>query len=224
MGARILLRLAKLPWRVNAGEGLKLPSLPPVPGVDLCIKFEPPEAEKLDEAGGLVKRGSPMEHRTGAAGSRGLTRAGRTLLVAGTLLVLELGAGDREARAESSGADLSDVIPLFNGVCGELSRARDELRAGQIGDDDFADRVLDLFVTADSLRCAVSKQDPASRRAGGPLFAIDRALRFLVDSLRENYVGIVAQNGVSFVAADRALQAAVAWRSGIGIGLEPSRP
>jgi hypothetical protein len=34
----------------------------------------------------------------------------------------------------------------------------------------------------------------------------------------------VAQNGVSFVAADRALQAAVAWRSGIGIGLEPSRP
>ena len=126
------MRLTKLPWRVNAGEGLKMPSLPPVPGVDFCIKFEPPEAEKLDEAGGLVKRGSPMEHRTGAAGSSGLTRAGRTLLVAGTLLVLELGAGDREARAESSGADLSDVIPLFNGVCGELSRARGA-RSGERG-------------------------------------------------------------------------------------------
>ena len=164
-----------------------------------------------------------MEHRMRAAGSRGLTRAGRTFLVAGTLLVLELGAGDREACAESSG-DMSDAIPLFNGVCGELSRARDELRAGRMDDEDFADRVLDLFVTADSLQCALGKHDPAARRAGGPLFAIDRALRFLVESLRENYVGIVAQNGVSFVAADRALQAAVAWRSGIGIGLEPSRP
>ena len=170
-----------------------------------------------------------MEHRMGAAGS--LTRAGRTLLVAGSLLVLELCAGDREARAESGG-DLSDVVPRFNAVCGDLSRARDELRTGRIDEEGFADRVLALFVTADSLRCSLDSHGPAARRAGGPLFAIDRALRFLIDSLRENYVGIVAKNGISFVAADRALQAAVAWRSSTGVGvaigtgvtLEPARP
>ena len=164
-----------------------------------------------------------MEHRMGAAGS--MTLAGRTLLLAGSLLILEFSAGDREARAES-GADLSALVPRFNGVCGDLSRAREELRSGSIDEEGFAERVLDLFVTADSLRCSLDRHDSAARRAGGPLFAIDRALRFLIDSLRENYVGIVAQNGVSFVAADRSLQAAVAWRSGagIGIGFEPARP
>jgi hypothetical protein len=35
-------------------------------------------------------------------------------------------------------------------------------------------------------------------------------------SLRENYVGIASQNGWSFVEADRALQAALAWQSGVG--------
>jgi hypothetical protein len=42
------------------------------------------------------------------------------------------------------------------------------------------------------------------------------SLRYLIDSLRENYVGIVGRNGISFVTADQALQAAVAWRSGVG--------
>ena len=162
-----------------------------------------------------------MEHRMGAAGS--LTRAGRTLLLAGSLLILELCVSDREALAES-GADLSTLVPRFNGVCGDLTRAREELRTGRIDEEGFADRVLTLFVTADSLQCSLDTHGLAARRAGGPLFAIDRALRCLIDSLRENYVGIVARNGVSFVVADRSLQAAVSWRSGAGVGIEPARP
>jgi hypothetical protein len=58
---------------------------------------------------------------------------------------------------------------------------------------------------------------PGARQAGTPLFAMDRGLRYLIESLRENYVGIVRRNGLSFVEADRALQAAVAWRSGADI-------
>ena len=162
-----------------------------------------------------------MEHRMAPSGS--LSRAGRTLLLAGSLLILEMCAGDREASAEQ-GADLSGLVPQFNGICGELTRARDELRSGRMDEEAFADLMLALFVTADSLQCSLATHGAAARRAGGPLFAIDRALRSLIDSIRENYVGIVARNGVSFVAADRALQAAVSWRSGAFVGLEPAAP
>jgi hypothetical protein len=42
--------------------------------------------------------------------------------------------------------------------------------------------------------------------------ALSRAIRYLIESLRENYVGIASKSGVDFVEADQAYQAAVAWR------------
>ena len=43
---------------------------------------------------------------------------------------------------------------------------------------------------------------------------MERGLRYLIESLRQNYVGMAGQNGLDFLDADMALQAAVAWRSG----------
>ena len=59
---------------------------------------------------------------------------------------------------------------------------------------------------------AESGATSAAAADGAASFALSRALRYLIESLRENYVGIAARNGVNFVEADRAYQAAVAWR------------
>jgi hypothetical protein len=116
-----------------------------------------------------------------------------------------------------SNGDLSAVVPEFNRICSDLVRARAELGAGLLEEELFADKVLDLFISADSLQMSLAQIAPLSRRPGTSLFAMDRGLRYLIDSLRENYLGIAAQNGVRFVEADQALQAAEAWRSGAGV-------
>lgn len=105
------------------------------------------------------------------------------------------------------------LLGEFNLICYELTLARASLARGEMQDDAFADRMLDLFVRADSLATLLSA-DSARARGDVNGFALDRAVRYLIDSLRENYVGIVARSGVSFVEADQALKAAVAWRSG----------
>jgi hypothetical protein len=141
-------------------------------------------------------------------------RAGsiRTLPVALTLLML---AGPPRSARAATGPDLAGLIPTLNRICSDLSRSREELRSGMLDADQFSERVLTLFVDADSMREIVEATPPAARWVGGPFFAADHSLRYLIDSLRENYVGIVAGNGLDFAAADQALQAAEAWRSGI---------
>jgi hypothetical protein len=142
----------------------------------------------------------------------------RAILLTAALVLLDVAPCPRNALADPA-PDTGAMLAEFNRICNDLVRAREELRLGSLDEDSFASRVLDLFVAADSLGVLVQSWSPASRRFGGTNFAMDRGLRFLIESLRENYVGIVARNGVSFLAADRALQAAVAWRSGVGTGV-----
>lgn len=156
-----------------------------------------------------------MELRFGGTGLWARTR--NAVLLGATLTLIDLAPSPSSALAEPA-VNLRTMLPEFNRICAELTRAREELRMGALNEDSFASRVLDLFVRADSLQLLVQSADTASRRFGGPLYAMERGLRYLIDSLRENYVGIVARNGVSFVAADQALQAAVAWKSGVSTG------
>ena len=149
----------------------------------------------------------------------GRVRPGIRIALWSGLLALELAVAAPAAdagRAEAGRAgafDLPGMVSEFQEICGALEQARTGLRAGTLSDDEFADRVLDLFVWADSLQHQlpvagwVTKGDVATNA-----FALSRALRYLVESLRENYVGIAARNGTNFVEADRAYQAAVAWR------------
>lgn len=152
-----------------------------------------------------------------------LPRAHRALLLAaaaaaGLALVMP--------GAAHGAVDPTAQVPEFNRICSDLAHAREELRSGLLGEPDFGDRILDLFVQADSLRTALLATAPAAlRRPGTPAFAMERGLRYLIESLRQNYVGMAGQNGLNFLDADMALQAAVAWRSGaMGGGADAKLP
>jgi hypothetical protein len=154
-----------------------------------------------------------MEYRHAPTGY--CSRAKSSLILAAILASLEAAPSPSPASA-ATGPDPAAMVPEFNRICTDLTRAREELRMGTLDDEAFGDRILALFVDADSLRNTLESAGASTRRIASPLFAMSHGIRYLIDSLRENYVGIVARNGTSFVAADRALQAAVAWRSGIG--------
>ena len=141
-------------------------------------------------------------------------RAGsiRTFPVAALLLTL---AGSPQSALAATRPDLAGLIPTLNRICSDLSRSREELRTGMLNADQFSERVLRLFVDADSMREIVEATPMAERWSGGRFFAADHSVRYLIDSLRDNYLGIVAGDGLDFVAADKALEAAEAWRSGI---------
>lgn len=150
-------------------------------------------------------------------------RAKKTLVLAAIVALIDAAPAPGFARSSDSPdpaptvPDLAAMLPEFNRICSDLTRAREELRLGTLPEEAFCDRVLDLFVDADSLNQSVESAGASARRVASPLFAMSHGLRYLIDSLRENYVGIVARNGTSFVEADRALQAAVAWRSGVAV-------
>ena len=116
--------------------------------------------------------------------------------------------------AAHGAVDPTAQVPEFNRICSDLAHAREELQQGLLQEPAFGNRILDLFVQADSLRTALLATAPGLRLPGTPAFAMERGLRYLIESLRWNYVGMDGANGLSFVDADRALQAAVAWRSG----------
>lgn len=144
-------------------------------------------------------------------------RAGRVpgakIALWGALLALEL-AFAIPAKAEKPEAlDVPAIVSQFRQICSELDQARAQLRSGAIGDDEFADRVLDLFVWADSLHQEVPRGGWVQKDGDATgTFALSRGLHYLIESLRENYVGIASKNGQDFVEADRAYQAAMAWR------------
>jgi hypothetical protein len=143
--------------------------------------------------------------------SSGRKRPDRRAALIGAAMILLLAV---PAPLLASGtAPRSTLLTEFNAICDELGEARDQLAQGSLCDDDFADRILDLFVRADSLAGILGATSPASRGDLGS-FALQKGVLYLIESLRENYVGIVGRNGVRFVEADQALKAAVAWRSG----------
>ena len=108
---------------------------------------------------------------------------------------------------------LGDILQEFNAICTRIEVARADLHSGWLGEDAFLAQVLELFARADSMTTLLHARFPV-RSQMGPVFALDRALKHLRDSLRENYAGIVEKNGYRFVTADAALKAAEAWRSG----------
>lgn len=140
-----------------------------------------------------------------------LPRAQRALLLAAAAAA---GLALFMPGAAHGAVDPTAQVPEFNRICSDLAHAREELRTGMLEEPAFGNRILDLFVQADSLRTALLATAPGLRRPGTPAFAMERGLRYLIESLRWNYVGMDGANGFNFVDADRALQAAVAWRSG----------
>jgi len=112
------------------------------------------------------------------------------------------------------GASIRGLVHEFNSICADLQTARCDLQMGTVDLDAFGDRILDLFVRADSITTLLDHLAPAPRPIG-PAFALEWALRYLRESLRENYEGIVERNGYRFVTADLALKAAEAWRGNL---------
>ncbi|HET9251555.1 MAG TPA: hypothetical protein VFP58_05505 [Candidatus Eisenbacteria bacterium] len=153
-----------------------------------------------------------MKHDVAHAGPLRFGGARTSLLVVALLCSVP-------ASAFGENHEPATFVPEFNRICSELTRTRAALGSGMLREEDFAEKVLALFVDADSLQVAFRTAWPGASKAGTPVFALDRGFRYLIESLRENYVGIASQSGWSFVEADRALQAAVAWQSGVGLNL-----
>ena len=153
-----------------------------------------------------------MQHpRTSAA-----TRHGSALLPAMTLafVLTATTPGIGSGGSRDDGANLQGLVREFNSVCADLQKARLELQSRALDDSAFGDRILDLFVRADSITTLLDARVPPPRRPG-PAFALEWALRHLRESLRENYEGIVEGNGYRFVTADLAFRAAEAWKGSL---------
>lgn len=112
------------------------------------------------------------------------------------------------------GASLKGLVHEFNSICADLQTARCDLQMGSLDESAFGDRILELFVRADSITTLLDQCSSAPRPIG-PAFALEWALKHLRESLRENYEGIVEGNGYRFVTADLALKAAEAWRGNL---------
>jgi hypothetical protein len=101
------------------------------------------------------------------------------------------------------------ALEEFRGICTDLEAARARLASGKLDESAFADSLLSLFARADSLA-----QKMAAGARGNPAWiTVQRGVGYLIESLRENWVGVAAKNGMSFAEADTALKAALAWRS-----------
>jgi hypothetical protein len=112
------------------------------------------------------------------------------------------------------GANLQGLVREFNSICGDLQTARLELQGHVRDEASFGDRILELFVRADSITMLLDRRVPPPRHSG-TAYALEWALRHLRESLRENYEGIVEGNGYRFVTADLAFKAAEAWRGSL---------
>ena len=147
------------------------------------------------------------------ASTAAATRKGTAFLPALALVVV-MSTVTPSSEASARGPELRDLLQEFNAICVRLEASRADLASGNLSDRAFGDRVLELFVRADSINTLLYERFP-NRRGPGSAFALDFALRHLMQSLRENYEGIVEGNGYRFLTADVALKAAEAWRSGV---------
>jgi len=121
------------------------------------------------------------------------------------------GLGSGESRGD--GANLRGLVREFNAICAELQKSRGELQLRVLDETEFGDRILELFVRADSINTLLEQKVPG--RKGGTALALQWALKHLTDSLRENYEGIVEGNGYRFVTADLSFKAAEAWKGSL---------
>jgi hypothetical protein len=133
-----------------------------------------------------------------------------TLAIVLTATTPGIGSGG----SRDDGANLQGLVREFNSICGDLQKARLDLQSRGLDDSAFGDRILELFVRADSITTLLDGRVPPPRHPG-PAFALEWALRHLRESLRENYEGIVEGNGYRFVTADLAFRAAEAWKGSL---------
>ncbi len=153
-----------------------------------------------------------MQHpRTSAT-----TRHGSVFLPAMTLAIVLTATtpGIGSGGSRDDGPNLQGLVREFNSICGDLQKARRDLEGRVLDDGSFGDRILELFVRADSVTMLLDQRVPPPRHLG-PAFALEWALRHLRESLRENYEGIVEGNGYRFVTADLAFKAAEAWKGSL---------
>lgn len=116
---------------------------------------------------------------------------------------------DPRTFASSAAGVPKAALEEFRGICADLEAARARLANGRLDESAFADSLLSLFARADSLA-----QTLAAGAQGNPSWiTVQRGVGYLIVSIRENWVGIAAENGMSFAEADTALKAALAWRS-----------
>jgi len=177
----------------------------------------------LERPGGLGLA-TEDRHMHGYPDRAGRLRHGAQIALLSGLLAVELAFAPPSGAATAEANDTGGAAAEFRQICSELDAARGGLRAATLTSEEFADRVLDLFVRADSLSQRVPRGGwiRGTGPGAGETFALSRALRYLIEALRENYVGIAAGNGVNFVEADRAYQAAVAWRSSFETAYAPA--
>jgi hypothetical protein len=118
-------------------------------------------------------------------------------------------AWPKNAPAVTGGDFPKALMEEFRGLCAELTEAREQLAAGRMDESAFADTLLSLFIRADHMAEVLAAGPP-----GNPSrISLQRGSAYLIESLRENWIGLAARNGMSFAQADLALKAAVAWRS-----------
>ncbi len=151
-----------------------------------------------------------MQHPRPAAA----TRNGKAFLPAFALTIMltattpGIGSG---STSRDEGPAVQGLVKEFNSICTDLQKARRDLQMRILDETSFGDRILELFVRADSITTLLEKRAPAPRHSG-PAYALEWALRHLRESLRDNYEGIVEGNGYRFVTADLAFKAAEAWK------------
>ncbi len=148
------------------------------------------------------------------------TRNGAVFLpaLALTFLLTATTPGIGSGNSRGEGPNVHGLVREFNAICSDLQNARRDLQIHVLDEASFGDRILELFVRADSITTLLDRSAPAGRRAGAG-YALEWALRHLRESLRENYEGIVEGNGYRFVTADIAFRAAEAWK---GSFVEPT--
>jgi len=153
-----------------------------------------------------------MQHSRFAAATRNGTAFLPALALTVVLTASTPGIGSGGSRDD--GPKLQGLIREFNAICADLQTARRDLQVRVLDEATFGDRILDLFVRADSITTLLDRRAPARGRVGSA-YALEWALRHLRESLRDNYEGIVEGNGYRFVTADLAFKAAEAWRGSI---------
>jgi hypothetical protein len=144
-----------------------------------------------------------------------MMRPARTFLpaMALTIVLTATTPGIGSGGSRGDGANLQGLVREFNTICTELQKARGELQLRVLDEAAFGDRILELFVRADSINTLLQKKVPGPR--AGTALALHWALKHLTDSLRENYEGIVEGNGYRFVTADLSFKAAEAWKGSL---------
>ncbi len=153
-----------------------------------------------------------MQHPRSTAATRNGTAFLPALALTVALTASTPGIGSGGSRED--GPNLQGLIREFSAICSELQKARCDLQVRVLDEASFGDRILELFVRADSITTLLDRRYPARGRVG-PAYALEWALRHLRESLRENYEGIVEGNGYRFVTADLAFKAAEAWKGSI---------